>query len=93
MRLTTVNPLPFRPTTPVEHQLCEKVAAASGEVVLQVLTPETYLQDERGQRLELLADFEVRTGALFNGLFVGGSVYLGYLRDGQIDIEWDGSWT
>lgn len=58
MRLTTVNPLPFRPATSMERDLCEKVTEASGEVVLQVWTPETYpCEGLDGQQVVLAADF------------------------------------
>ena len=93
MRLTTVNPLPFRPATLVERDLCEKVAAASGEVVLQVWTPETYpYEGLDGQQVVLAADYQVKTGRLTAGLFVSGSVYDGYLRNGQVEIEFVGAW-
>ena len=93
MRLTTVNPLPFQPRTSLERQLCEKVAAASGEVVLHVWTPESYpFEDADGTRHALDADFEVRTGRLTNGLFVGGSVYRGLVRDGHVEVEFEGGW-
>jgi hypothetical protein len=94
MRLTTVNPLPFRPTTPLERELCEKVETASGEVVLKVCTPETYPYEEaNGQRAVLAAEYQVRTGRLSAGLLVSGSVYEGHLRNGRIEIERVGSWT
>ena len=94
MRLTTSNPLPFRPRTLLEHQLCEKVVAASGESVLSVWTPETYpYEDPEGRRVALDADYEVRTGRLVSGLFVAGSVYRGFVRGGQVEVEFDGAWT
>ena len=88
-----MNPLPYRPSTALERELCDKVAAASGEVVLKVLTPETFaVEGLDGQDQVLAADYEVTTGRLTEGLFVGGSIYLGYVRDGLIEVEWDGSW-
>ena len=93
MRITTVNPLPFRPTTSMERDLCEKVAAASGEVVLHVWTPETYpFEGLDAQQVELAADYQVKTGRLTAGLFVSGSVYDGHVRNGQVEIEFVGTW-
>ena len=93
MRLTTVNPLPFHPANSVERDLCEKVAAASGEVVLQVWTPETYpFEGHDGQQVVLDADYQVKTGRLTAGLFVSGSVYDGHLRNGHVEIEFVGAW-
>ena len=93
MRLTTVNPLPFAPRTPIERQLCDKVQAASGEVVLNVWTPDTYpFTDAEDNVVVLDADFEVKTGRLTNGLFVSGSVYRGFFREGELHIEFYGAW-
>ena len=39
------------------------------------------------------ADYEVRTGRLVSGLFVAGSVYRGFVRGGQVEVEFDGAWT
>jgi hypothetical protein len=94
MRLSTCNPLPFRPTTSLERELCDKVEAASGEVVLAVWTPETYpFEQLDGRRAVLAADFQVKTGRLTAGLFASGSIYMGHLRGGHVEVEWEGSWT
>jgi hypothetical protein len=93
MKLTTVNPLPFVAKTSVEHQLCSKVEALSGEVVLSVWTPETYpFEKASGEKVELEANYEIRTGRLSNGLFASGSIYLGFVREGQIEVEFEGGW-
>ena len=91
MRLATVNPPPFTAKTRVEQELCAKVEALSGETVLHVWTPDTYpFEDARGEKVKLEADYAVRTGQLLNGLFVGGSLYMGYVRDGQVEVELEG---
>ena len=93
MRNPNVNPLPYEPRTAEERQLCELVASASGEVVLNVWTPASYpYEDLEGKQVVLEADFAVRTGHLSGGLFVGGSMYLGFVRNGQVEIEFEGAW-
>jgi len=94
MKLTSAHQQPFRPTTPVEHRLCVQVEAASGETVLQVWHRDSYpFEDLHGERVPLGADYEIRTGRLHAGLFASGSVFLGYVRDDGVEIEFEGSWT
>lgn len=91
MRNPNVNPLPYEPRTAEERQLCELVAAASGEVVLKVWTPASYpYEDLEGKQVVLEADYAVHTGQLSKGLFVGGSRYLGFVRNGRVEIELEG---
>ena len=93
MRLTTVNPLPYAPRTSIERELCDRVRVLSGEVVLHVWTPDSYPYDDaEGKRVLLEADYEIRTGRLSNGLFVGGSVYRAMVRESQIEVEFFGSY-
>jgi hypothetical protein len=93
MKLATSNPLPFKATTPMEQQLCSAVEALSGEVVLNVWTQASYpFEDRNGEKVKLEADYEIRTGRLSSGLFAGGSVYLSFVKDGQVVVEFEGSW-
>lgn len=88
MKNPFVNPLPFRPTTPLEERICQLVERTSGEVVLNVWTPETYERVDAFDRpIALAADFEIRTGRLHNGLFVAGSIYLAYVEGEEIRLE------
>ncbi|WP_431256831.1 hypothetical protein ACQ86G_19285 [Roseateles chitinivorans] len=88
-----MNPLPFRPATPLEHRLCDLVESASGEVVLHVWTQETYpFFDENDEPMKLAADFAVRTGQLHNGLFVGGSMYLAHVCGDDVRVEFTGAY-
>ena len=94
MKIGNSNPLPYVPQSPTERDLCAKVEALSGEVVLNVWTPSSYPhEDINGNQVLLEADFEVRTGRLSRGLFASGSVYRGHVRDGHIEIEFWGIWT
>ena len=94
MRLTTSNPLPYVARTDAERDLCEKVQAHSGQVVLDIWTPESYPFEEiSGGQVKLEANYAIRTGRLTNGLFTSGSSYLAFVRDGKVELELEGHWT
>jgi len=93
MKNPLVNPLPFRPKTLLEERLCKLVEETSGEVVLNVWTPENYeCSDASDHPIALEADFEVRTGQLHHGLFVAGSIYLAYVEGNDLRLEFKGAW-
>jgi hypothetical protein len=78
----------------MERDICERVAAASGEVVLELWTPATYpYEGLDGQQVELASGYQVKTGRLTEGLFVSGSVYDGHVRNGRLEIERVGTWN
>lgn len=98
MRSPFVNPLPFCPKSEVEKALLELAEADSGGTVLEMLTPEQY--NERHETLDGstswpgdAAQYWIRTGSLRDGLFVGGSVYLGHVQAKSVKIEKFGGWV
>ena len=94
MRLNTVNPLPYAPKDELERQVCDAVETLSGEVVLDVWTPDSYpFEDLHGKQVALDADYEIRTGRLTRGLFASGSIYRAFVHDGRLDIEFEGAWN
>jgi hypothetical protein len=94
MRLTTSNPRLYFARTDAEHDLCERVQAHSGQVVLDIWTPESYPFEEiTGEQVKLEADCAIRTGRLTNSLFTSGSSYLAFVRDGKVELELEGHWT
>jgi hypothetical protein len=94
MRRATVNPLPHVPRTDLERTVCEKIQSRSGEVVLEIWSPDTYpFEDAQGNRVRLEADFAVRTGRLTGGLYASGSTYLAFVRGDQIEVVFEGAWT
>lgn len=94
MRLTTVNPLPYTPKDELERELCDRVRTLSGEMVIQVWTPNSYpYEDVHGNQVALDADYEIKTGRLSEGLVASGSIYRAFVRDGRLDIEPEGAWN
>ncbi|MBB3641912.1 hypothetical protein [Variovorax atrisoli] len=89
-----INPLPFHPRTELEKTVCNLVTAECGEVVLNFWDQASYpYEDINGNPVPLEADYQVRTGKLYNGLFCTGSYFLVRVNNGAVEIEFESRWV
>lgn len=93
MKNPFANELPYVPTTPVEKEICDRVVALSGEVILDLWTQADYpFYDGEDRQREIPADYVVRTGRLSNGLFCAGSFFNVQVTPDGLLISDEGGW-